>query len=111
MPGTLFHVGAAATCSHGGQVATISSNTRVLVSGQPVATMGDLFTVTGCTFTVPPGKPQPCVKIQWTTPAARVTVMGQPVILQTSLGVGLSVEQLPGGPPIVGATQPRVVGA
>ena len=37
MPGPLFHVGATAICSHAGQVQTISSNTRVLVNGTPVA--------------------------------------------------------------------------
>jgi len=111
MPGALFHVGASATCPHGGQVTTISTNTRVMVSGQPVATMGDTFTVAGCAFTVPPGKPQPCVKVQWITPAARVVVNGQPAILQTSTGLCLSAEQIPGGPPVVAATQPRVIGA
>ena len=35
MPGSLFHVGAQAICPHAGQVTTMSSNTRVLVGGQP----------------------------------------------------------------------------
>jgi hypothetical protein len=110
MPGALFHVGAAASCPHGGQVSTISTNTRVLVGGQPVATLGDDFPIAGCAFTVPPGKPQPCVKVRWIAPATRVVVNGQPAILQTSAGVCQSAEQIPGGPPVVTATQPRVVG-
>jgi uncharacterized Zn-binding protein involved in type VI secretion len=88
----------------------ISTNTRVLVSGMPVATMGDLYLVAGCPFTVPPRKPQPCVKVQWLVPTTRVLVNGQPAILQTSTGLCQSVEQIPQGAPIVIATQPRVIG-
>ena len=110
MPGLLFHVGASAICPHGGQVSTISSNTRVMMNGMAVATMSDVSTVAGCAFTVPPGKPQPCVKVQWLTPATRVMVSGQPVILQTSTGLCQSVEQIPQGPHKVIATQTRVSG-
>lgn len=111
MPGFLFHVGASAICPHAGQVTTVSSNTRVLVSGQPVATMADVFTVGGCPFQVPiPAgtKPQPCVTVRWLVPATRVMVNGQPAILQTSSGICQSVEQIPQGPPSVVATQTRV---
>lgn len=110
MPGPLYHVGAAAMCPHGGQVTTISSNTRVLVSGMPVATMSDTSMIAGCAFTVPGPKPQPCVKVQWLVPAARVMVNAQPVLLQTSSGLCLSPEQIPQGPPSILTTQTRVVG-
>ena len=110
MPGFLFHVGAQAMCPHGGQVTTIPSSPRVLVGGQPVATMGDSFMIAGCAFTVPPGKPQPCVRVQWLVPALRVLVGGQPAILQSSTGLCLSAEQIPGGPPTVTMTQLRVRG-
>jgi hypothetical protein len=43
------------------------------------------------------------------TPAVRVLVNGQPVILQTSSGLALSIEGIPGGPPIVATTQIRVM--
>jgi hypothetical protein len=88
----------------------MSSNTRVLVSGMQVATVADQFLVVGCAFTVPPSKPQPCVRVQWTTPAARVLVNGQPVILQTSVGVCVSAEGIPAGPPILATVQPRATG-
>ncbi len=110
MPTPLFHVGASAICPHGGQVSTISTNARVLVAGAAVATMADTCTVAGCAFTVPPGKPQPCVRVQWLVPAARVLVMGQPALLQGSTGLCLSAEQIPQGPPTVVTTQPRVLG-
>jgi len=110
VPGFLFHVGATAICPHGGQVTVIPTSPRVLVSGQPVATMADVCLVAGCAFTIPPGKPQPCVKVQWLVPATRVFVNGQPVILQTSTGLCQSAEQIPQGPPVVIVTQPRVTG-
>lgn len=110
MGSPLFHVGATAMCPHGGQVSTIPSSTRVLVGGQPVATMGDTFLVAGCAFTVPPSKPQPCVKVQWLVPATRVRVGGQFVIVQSSSGLCQSAEQIPGGPPSVTVTQLRAKG-
>jgi hypothetical protein len=109
MPGPALNVGAMAMCPHAGQVTIISSNARVLASGTPIATMSDQYMVAGCVFTVPPGKPQPCIHLQWMTPAVRVLINGQPPILQTSTGLALSAEGIPGGPPIVSTTQMRVV--
>jgi len=109
MSGFLMHLGATAICPHGGQVMVIPTNTRVLVSKQPVATMADLFTIAGCAFMVGT-KPQPCIKIQWLVPALRVRVNGQQVILQSSSGLCQSAEQIPQGPPTVLITQTRVKG-
>jgi len=110
MPGFLFHVSASAICPHGGQVSTVTSNTRVTVSGMAVATVSDFFPVAGCAFTVPLSKPQPCMLVRWLTPATRVLVNGQPAVLQTSNGICQSAEQAPQGPPTVIATQTRVQG-
>lgn len=110
MPGPLYHVGATAICPHAGQIQTASSNVRVLVGGMPVATAADTSLVAGCVFTVPGPKPQPCVRVQWLVPAARVLVNGVPALLQTTPGLCLSAEQIPQGPPTVVANQPRVVG-
>jgi hypothetical protein len=110
MPGLLLNVGASAICPHGGQVTIIPSSPRVLLSGQPAATFADTTLVAGCAFTVPPGKPQPCIKVQWLVPAARVMVGGQPALLQTSPGLCQSAEQIPQGPPTVIAGQMRVQG-
>lgn len=110
MPGPLYHVGATGICPHGGSVTTISSNARVLVSGQPVATFADTSTIAGCAFTTPLPKPQPCIRVQWLTPATRVLVNGQPALLQTSSGLCLSAEQIPQGPPTITVNQTRVIG-
>lgn len=113
MPGALLHIGITSNCPHGGAVSVVSSNSRVLVGGQPVAVATDQFPIAGCPFQVPvPGgtKPQPCVLVKWGAPATRVKVLGQPVILQTSGGVCQSIEQIPQGPPSVTVVQTRVVG-
>jgi uncharacterized Zn-binding protein involved in type VI secretion len=110
MPGFLLHVGAAAICPHGGQVTIIPASPRVLVSGQPVATLADTTLVAGCAFTVPGPKPQPCLTVRWLAGAARVLVGGQPALLATSPGLCLSAEQIPAGPPTVVASQVRVRG-
>lgn len=110
MGAPLYHVGAQAICPHAGQVTAIPSSPRVLVGGQPVVTLSDTHLVAGCAFTVPPGKPQPCVKVQWLVPAMRVLVGGQPAILQSSSGLCLSPEQIPQGPPSVLVTQMRAMG-
>lgn len=108
MPGFLLHVGAVAMCPHGGQMSIISSNTRVLVGGQPVATLADTYMIAGCAFTIPP--PQPCVMVKWLSQATRVLVSGTPVILQNSVGLCQSAGQIPAGPPNVVMTQVRVKG-
>lgn len=110
MPGPLYHVGATAICPHGGSITTVSANTRVLVNGMPVAALADTSLVAGCPFVVG-NVPQPCLRVQWLTPAARVLVNGQPALLQTSTGLCLSPAQAPQGPPTVVANQPRVIGS
>ncbi len=114
MPGFLLHVGAVVQCTHFAPASCISSNTRVLVNGMPVATSSDNWLVTGCPFTVPGPKPQPCVRIQWLMPATRILINGQPPILQASPGTGagvcLSPEQITQGPPTVSVMQARVMG-
>lgn len=110
MPGFLLHVGAALLCSHGASANINSANTRVRVSGQPVATHNDATLVAGCPFMTPDRKPQPCVKVLWNMPAARLRINGQPPLLQSSAGLCQSTEGIPQGPPIIAATQTRVRG-
>jgi hypothetical protein len=114
MGSELYHTGAQGQCPHGtGQVSTMSSNTRVRVSGQPVATLSATSTIVGCLFQIPLGvgtKPQPCLRVQWLVPALRVRVMSQPVLLKTSSGLCLSAEQIPQGSPAITVTQFRVKG-
>lgn len=111
MPGPLYHVGASAICPHGAAVQVVPSSPRVLVSGQPVATMADTYPIAGCPFQLPtaPPTPSPCIRVQWLVPATRVLVNGAPALIQTSTGLCFSPMQAPQGPPSIVATQPRVV--
>ena len=108
MPGPVVQVGAVAMCPHGGQISAITSNSRVLVGGTPAVTQADTYPIAGCPFTVGPA-PQPCLTTQWVVVATRVTVMGQPVVIQGGTGLCLGPTQAPQGPPLVVSTQPRVV--
>ena len=114
MPGLLLHTGAVVQCTHAAPATTPPSQPRVLVSGQPVATVANVFLVAGCPFFIAL-KPSPCVQVKWTLPAARVLVNGQPALLGPAPGPGaglcLSPEQAPQGPPIIGTIQTRVLGS
>lgn len=116
MSGLVLHVNAVSRCTHQGQAQIAPSQARVLVSGNPVATMESKIAVAGCPFQVPvPGgtKPQPCLTVQWTMPSTRVLVDKKPAMLLPMPGVGpgtcLSAEQIPQGPPTVTTVQLRVI--
>lgn len=118
MPGFLLHVGATMQCTHAAPGTIAPSQPRVLVSGQPIATMLSPIAVAGCLFQIPTPagpKPQPCVLVKWAMPSARFLVAGQPAALVPTPGPGpgvcQSVEQIPQGPPVVGTFQVRVMGS
>jgi hypothetical protein len=115
VPGFLVTKATAMTCSHLAPVQIVPTQTRVLAMGAPVATVPSQLLVAACPFP-PSGTPHPCVLVRWANVAGRVTVMGQPALLQASPagsgdGVGQAVDQAPQGPPVVGAVQARAVGA
>jgi hypothetical protein len=102
MPGPILHVGAVVTCGHGGQATPTAPVPRVLVSGQPVATITAPYAVAGCPFAAAPG---PCVTGHWTVGAVRVMAMGQPVAIQS----GVSMCAPNGAPLLPTVVQPRVI--
>jgi hypothetical protein len=112
MPGLTLHVNAGCQCMHAAPATIITAQARVLVSGQPIATMASQIVVVGCAFQAG-AKPQPCVTVRWAMPSARVLVGGVPAMLLSAPGPGpalcLSAEQIPQGAPIVSAVQPRVI--
>lgn len=109
MPGPVLHTGAVATCPHGGVLSIIAASPRVLVSGMPAAVLTDQGLVAGCVFTTPGPKPQPCVTTKWMVGATRVLASGQPLLINPCVALCFSVEQIPGGPPIISGAQTRVV--
>ncbi len=116
MPGFALHANAGCQCTHAAPATIVPAQARVMVSGQPVATMASQIVVAGCPFQIPVPpvtKPQPCITIKWLMPSTRVLVGGVPAMLVPAPGAGpglcLSAEQIPQGPPIVSAVQPRVI--
>ena len=109
MAGMLLHVGASILCAHGGQAQVAPGAPRVRLGGQPAASMADLYPVAACPLNVS-GAPQPCLKIDWITPAARVRIGGQPAVLSVSTGFGVGAPQAPQGPASVVASQTRARG-
>lgn len=108
MPGPILHAGATLTCPHGGAINILAVSPRVLVGGAPAAVLTDQGLVAGCAFVVGP-KPQPCVTTKWMMGAMRVLAGGQPVLIAPPAAFTQSIEQIPGGPPIVIQVQPRVI--
>lgn len=103
MPGPILHLGATVLCAHGGQAVPTVPVPRVLVSGQPVATIVAPYAVAGCPF--PPVSGGPCVTGQWVVGAVRVMAMGQPVAIQTGVAVCA-----PTGTPLMPlVVQPRAI--
>lgn len=104
MPGFILHMGAVVQCAHAGIAQPVTANPRVTVSGQPIVTMANTYTVAGCTFPAMSSGAPPCATAQWTTAAVRVTSMGQPVVLQDSMSTCIPT----GTPLLIITTQPRV---
>ena len=92
-------------CPHGGTVTIVSANGRATAGGVPLALATDSFIVAGCAFTIPPGVPSPCVKVQWIVSDLRNGVAGAPTLSQSSVGLCLAATQAPQGPVVIVSTQ------
>jgi hypothetical protein len=103
MPGPIVQLGAIVICAHGGQAIPTAPAARVLVSGQPVATIAAPYAVAGCPFPTVSGGP--CVTGHWIVGAMRVMAMGQPVAIQT----GAAICAPTGAPMLPVVVQPRVI--
>ncbi|HVH98162.1 MAG TPA: hypothetical protein VM869_05620 [Enhygromyxa sp.] len=109
MPGPLFELNTPMQCPHGAKATHVPSQVRVLIGSAPALTVADVGMVAGCPFQLPGPKPSPCVTIQWTAPAVRVKLSGQPALLSSSVGLCKSPEQAPQGP-VIASPSPRVKG-
>ncbi|MBM9594978.1 hypothetical protein [Roseitranquillus sediminis] len=109
----IINTAATVMCPHGGTVSLSTSQSSVKADGSPVCLETDIHTVSGCPFQVPiPAgtKPQPCVTVRWTAAATQTTVNGIGVLLQSSVGLCYSAEQIPQGPATVSYTQQQAKG-
>lgn len=96
------------TCPHGGTVIATPGSTKASADA-PILRVSDTFTVVGCTF-APAGVVSPCVAVQWSGPATRVTHGGDPALTEASVGLCLAATQAPQGPLQIGACQAQVSG-
>lgn len=103
MPAPILHLGATVLCSHAGQATPVSPIPRVLLSGQPAATIASPYVIAGCTLASVPSPP--CVTGQWLVGAARVLAGGVPVATM----VGASTCIPTGAPMMPVAAQTRVL--
>jgi hypothetical protein len=105
----ILDMGCTIMCPHSGQATVIPGNTQVNVGGNLALLLSDTMIISGCSWNVS-GAPVPCVTIQWSTPATRVSVNGTPVLLQTSVGLCLNAASAPQGTAIVTGAQTEVNG-
>lgn len=109
MSGFLLHQGASVQCTHGGQATPGGASARVMLGGQPAVTLSHTYSIAGCPFATPEPAPKPCTSVQWTTPATRVLIEGQPALLTSSQGTTIGPMGVQGTPQAV-ASQTRVSG-
>ena len=95
------------SCPHAGTVNVVTGNTQVH-AGDPVLRSTDVFTVSGCPFTLPGPKPSPCLRVQWLVFDVRVTAAGSPSLSTDSLGLCLSADMIPQGMVTITSTQTPV---
>ncbi len=110
MPGLVLSAGAVLTCAHGGQVKIVPAQVRAAVSGTPICTAADTFTVVRC----PGVNGVVCTTLTWQNTATRVTANGVPVLAQAPppagpVPGGALVAGPPPNAPLVTAMQLRVV--
>jgi hypothetical protein len=97
------------TCPHGGLVTpVIIGSRRFILSGSFALTLGDSAFIAGCPATDADGQPQPCLTVQWLSPASLV-IEGVPALTMTSSGICLSGNQAPQGPVLIQPAQFRVM--
>ena len=104
MPGFMLHSGAVVQCIHLGLAQPTAVNPRVTVSAQPIVTAASPYSIAGCTFPAMTTGAPPCATAQFITFAARVTTMGQPVLLADSQATCVPT----GTPLLIMTTQLRV---
>lgn len=109
MPGQILTTSSTITCTHGGQAILFSANSKVLVDGTPALLETDIHPVAGCPFTIGP-KYSPCIRIEWTAGASKLTINETKVLVQSSIGKCISAEGAPQGIALIINTQMKVSG-
>lgn len=85
-------------CPHAAPGTVVTATAKVQIDMAFPLVLGDKGTITGCPFTVPNGKPQPCVTALLTKAATKVLAENKPVLLFNPADICQSAEQIPQGP-------------
>jgi hypothetical protein len=98
--------GSQVQCPHGGQAMLITANAQARPSSGFALLESDVHPVAGCAFTIG-AKPSPCVRIEWSAGATKLTVGGTKVLLESSVGTCYSPENAAQGVALVVAADMR----
>ncbi len=109
MPGFFLTAGSTIQCMHGGTANVMPVNTKVKADGSPVLVESDVHLVAGCPFNIA-GVPSPCVMITWSLGASKVSINGQPALVQTSIGQCKAATGAIQGVAIISNTQGKAQG-
>lgn len=82
-----------------------TTNTTLTVDGAPALLESDIHPVVGCPFTIPPSKYSPCVRIEWSAGATKMSNKGTKVLVRSSIGKCYSAENAMQGIAIIATTQ------
>lgn len=107
MPGYVLTTMSQVMCTHGGTAVLTTANTMSKVDNAPALLETDIHSVAGCPFTLPSGKPQPCIRIEWTMGATMCKSNGIGVLTQSSIGKCISAEGAVQGLAIIVQTQAK----
>ena len=94
-------------CPHGGTIIGTPSAPKLTFAGAPVLTEADSFQIIGCSFTLPGGKPSPCLQIQWVKTDLKAQAGNNRTLSEASVGLCLADTGAPQGTVIVSNTQPK----
>jgi len=97
-------------CPHGGSVSAVTAGPRPSAEA-PILLVSDTYTVSGCSFTLPSGVPDPCVMVVWISPDVMTSASAGPSLSISSTGLCISALGAPAGAPMVVATQAMVTGS
>ncbi len=107
MGAAILQMGCTIQCPHGGSASVVTTNTTTKAGGAYALLATDTFIIAGCPFMIGP-TPHPCVTVQWSAPAQKVTVSGTPVLLESSVGICQGPDQAPQGSASVSGVQTQV---
>lgn len=105
MPSPILTTSSTVMCTHGGSATLQPGTPLVQVQGANALLESEIHSVAGCPLTIPGKGPQPCTTIRWSLGGMQTKVNQIGVLLQTSIGICYSSEQIPQGTAIVAQVQ------